>query len=31
MPDLPAAHRLRVGRYAEASRIYLLTSNTLHR
>ena len=30
MPDLPAAHRLRVGRYAEASRIYLLTSNTLH-
>ncbi|WP_160106465.1 REP-associated tyrosine transposase [Pseudomonas izuensis] len=31
MPDLPAAHRLRVGRYAEASRIYLLTTNTFHR
>lgn len=31
MPDLPAAHRLRVGRYAEANRIYLLTTNTLHR
>jgi REP element-mobilizing transposase RayT len=31
MPDSPAAHRLRVGRYAEASRIYLLTTNTLHR
>ncbi|MBN6773517.1 transposase [Pseudomonas granadensis] len=28
MPDLPAAHKLRVGRYAEVSRIYLLTSNT---
>ncbi|WP_085694601.1 MULTISPECIES: transposase [unclassified Pseudomonas] len=27
MPDLPAAHRLRVGRYAETSRIYLLTTN----
>jgi REP element-mobilizing transposase RayT len=31
MPDSPAAHRLRVGRYTEASRIYLLTTNTLHR
>ncbi len=31
MPDLPAAHRLRVGRYAEASRIYLLTTNTHQR
>ncbi|MDI3353925.1 transposase [Pseudomonas sp. UYIF39] len=31
MPELPAAHRLRVGRYAEASRIYLLTTNTLNR
>ncbi|PYY68290.1 transposase [Pseudomonas jessenii] len=31
MPDSPAAYRLRVGRYAEASRIYLLTTNTLHR
>ncbi|WP_309676230.1 REP-associated tyrosine transposase, partial [Pseudomonas sp.] len=31
MPYLPAAYRLRVGRYAEANRIYLLTTNTLHR
>ncbi|WP_339547370.1 REP-associated tyrosine transposase [Pseudomonas sp. RA_35y_Pfl2_P32] len=31
MPDSPAAHRLRIGRYAETSRIYLLTTNTLHR
>jgi REP element-mobilizing transposase RayT len=31
MPDLPAAHRLRFGRYAEASRIYLLTTNTYQR
>jgi len=31
MPDLPAAHRLRIGRYTEANRIYLLTANTLHR
>ncbi|RON65816.1 REP-associated tyrosine transposase [Pseudomonas fluorescens] len=31
MPNLPAAHRLRVGRYAEASRIYLLTTNTHER
>ncbi|MED7670651.1 transposase [Pseudomonas moraviensis subsp. stanleyae] len=31
MPDLPAAHKLRVGRYAEVSRIYLLTSNTHER
>ncbi len=31
MPDLPAAHKLRVGRYAEVSRIYLLTSNTHQR
>ena len=28
MPDSPAAHRLRVGRYAEHHRIYLLTTNT---
>ena len=31
MPDLPASHRLRIGRYTEPNRIYLLTSNTLHR
>ncbi|PWE43849.1 transposase [Pseudomonas prosekii] len=31
MPDLPASHRLRLGRYAEPNRIYLLTSNTLGR
>jgi len=28
MPDLPASNRLRIGRYAEAHRIYLLTTNT---
>jgi len=28
MPDLPAANRLRIGRYAEQNRIYLLTTNT---
>ncbi|MHC8305040.1 REP-associated tyrosine transposase [Pseudomonas sp. PB3P13] len=31
MPDLPASHRLRLGRYAEPNRIYLLTTNTLGR
>jgi REP element-mobilizing transposase RayT len=31
MPDLPASHRLRTGRYAEQNRIYLLTANTLKR
>jgi putative transposase len=31
MPDLPASNRLRIGRYAEQSRIYLLTTNTLDR
>jgi REP element-mobilizing transposase RayT len=31
MPNLPAANRLRIGRYAEASRIYLLTTNTINR
>ncbi|WP_347904823.1 transposase [Pseudomonas purpurea] len=31
MPDLSASHRLRTGRYAEQSRIYLLTTNTLNR
>jgi REP element-mobilizing transposase RayT len=31
MPDLPAAHRLRLGRYAEPNRIYLLTTNTFRR
>ncbi|KAE9642529.1 transposase [Pseudomonas sp. PB106] len=31
MPDLPASHRLRAGRYAEPNRIYLLTTNTLDR
>ena len=31
MPDLPAANRLRIGRYAEVGRIYLLTTTTHHR
>ncbi|MEG2393353.1 MAG: transposase, partial [Pseudomonas sp.] len=31
MPDLPASHRLRAGRYAEPNRVYLLTTNTLSR
>jgi REP element-mobilizing transposase RayT len=31
MPDLPASHRLRIGRFAEQKRIYLLTTNTLGR
>ncbi|MHC8367939.1 REP-associated tyrosine transposase [Pseudomonas sp. ZT5P21] len=31
MPDLPASHRLRLGRYTEANRIYLLTTNTIGR
>ncbi|MDT3313944.1 transposase [Pseudomonas sp. rhizo66] len=31
MPDFPASHRLRAGRYAEPNRIYLLTTNTLDR
>jgi REP element-mobilizing transposase RayT len=31
MPGSPASHRLRLGRYAESSRIYLLTTNTLCR
>ena len=31
MPDLPASHRLRIGRYAEKNRIYFLTTNTLDR
>ncbi|KAB0506631.1 REP-associated tyrosine transposase [Pseudomonas moorei] len=31
MPGLPASSRLRAGRYDEPNRIYLLTTNTLHR
>jgi REP element-mobilizing transposase RayT len=31
MLDLPASNRLRIGRYAESSRIYLLTINTRDR
>jgi REP element-mobilizing transposase RayT len=31
MPDLPASKRLRIGCYAESSRIYLLTINTRDR
>ena len=31
MPDLPASHRLRIGRYAQTNGIYLLTTNTLGR
>lgn len=29
MSDLAASHRLRIGRFAEPNRIYLLTTNTL--
>ena len=28
MPDLPASHRLRIGRFSEPNRIYLITTNT---
>jgi len=31
MPGLSSSHRLRIGRYAEQNRIYLLTANTLKR
>ncbi|MNH94527.1 Transposase IS200 like protein [compost metagenome] len=31
MPELSASHRLRIGRYTEQNRIYLLTANTLKR
>ncbi|MGL6247212.1 REP-associated tyrosine transposase [Pseudomonas sp.] len=31
MPDLPASNRLRIGRYTESNRIYLLTTNTQDR
>ncbi|NUU37293.1 transposase [Pseudomonas sp. C2B4] len=31
MPDLSASHRLRLGRFAEPNRIYLLTTNTFAR
>ena len=31
MPDQPASNRLRIGRYDEPNRVYLLTSNTLDR
>ena len=31
MLELSASHRLRIGRYAEQNRIYLLTANTLKR
>lgn len=31
MPDLYASHRLRLGRFTEPNRIYLLTTNTLGR
>jgi REP element-mobilizing transposase RayT len=31
MPAHSASHRLRIGRYAEQNRIYLLTANTLKR
>ncbi|KAB0483142.1 REP element-mobilizing transposase RayT [Pseudomonas reinekei] len=31
MPDLPASNRLRIGRYAESNRIYLITTNTRDR
>ncbi|MFJ5282990.1 REP-associated tyrosine transposase [Pseudomonas sp. NPDC088429] len=31
MPELSASHRLRLGRYDEPNRVYLLTANTLYR
>jgi REP element-mobilizing transposase RayT len=31
MPELSSSHCLRIGRYAEQNRIYLLTANTLKR
>ncbi|CRM26996.1 Transposase [Pseudomonas sp. 44 R 15] len=31
MPDLPASHRLRIGRISEPNRIYLITTNTHER
>ncbi|VVM86044.1 REP-associated tyrosine transposase [Pseudomonas fluorescens] len=31
MPELSASHRLRIGRYAEHNRVYLLTANTFER
>lgn len=31
MPNFPASHRLRRGRYDESNRIYLLTTNTFRR
>ena len=31
MPKLSVSHRLRLGRYAEPNRLYLLTANTLDR
>ena len=31
MPELSASHRLRIGRYSEQNRIYLLTTNTIGR
>ena len=31
MPAIPASNRLRIGRYAEPNRIYLLTTNTIAR
>ena len=31
MPELSASHRLRIGRYTEQNRIYLLTANTFER
>jgi REP element-mobilizing transposase RayT len=31
MPELPASHRLRIGRFSEPNRIYLITTNTHER
>ncbi len=31
MADLPASHRLRIGRFSEPNRIYLITTNTHER
>jgi REP element-mobilizing transposase RayT len=31
MPERYSSHRLRIGRFCEQNRVYLLTANTLHR
>ena len=31
MPDLATSHRLRIGRFSEPNRVYLITTNTQER